>query len=128
MNISAPRLLRALTDFQLRTDKFWAFSKKSKDLNDFATDEFQEYWKYYKELMPFVRDFATQANNEEISRLAIKFCKENFLNVERAMNGASKSRGWLSFFSSSVGMDDFREAFNGTKYTLDNLVYQLKIY
>ena len=129
--VSPARMQRVLTDLQAWTDRLWANADENGYLNDFLSrNNFDDYWKYYKELMPFVRDFATAAGNEEISRLANEFCKENFLKIERELN--ANERGavtiWSSLFGNGKGMSDFREMFHATKNTLDNLVYQLKIY
>ena len=131
--VTTQQVSRGLASLESWTDKLLAqCGDQAGRIGAFLESiNFADYWKYYKELVPYVRQFARQTDNEEIKRLSAKICDENVQRMEQAMKPAPGTfwsfLKWDDPSAATQGMDEFNSALRQIQDDTRNLIYQLKI-
>ena len=131
-NVTAKQLLRALKSLESWTDKILPGFHDGESVAYGEQNDFIDYWKYYKEMVPYISQFARETDNAEIKRLSARLCGAHIANVEDAMRPRG-GRGLFGIFSSSD--DPLPEQYRGEvrlylqqmSDDLRNLVYQLEL-
>ena len=131
--VSASNIMRSLTYLQDQAKGILMDARGERrryDPDDDNDMESGSFWKFYREIMPYMEEYAVRENNEEIKKL-VGLYLQYFKDMEEYQEN---SASWFSklFFSSH----DFRHQRHDEEYirilqniynNLSNLVYQVKI-
>ena len=60
----------------------------------FSTQEFVDFWRFYKELSPFLQQFAKESEDEMIGKYVHIYCDAHMRKMDSLANAQG---GWFSF-------------------------------
>ena len=100
------------------------------DLRAFLlANDFESYWKYYKELMPYLRKYGDQTGDTEIIRLIREYAMDNLQEIQSTIQSRS---GYCLFNCFDLvlpyrGTAEFELALRNVNTTIEDLIYELNI-
>lgn len=130
--MKAAQLRRSLTSLESWTERLLSgLSAGFGDADDFIiTSDFRDYWNFYNEMVPFVREFATHSDNPEIKKQAAIFCNDNIENIEESIETYSSIFALFSVWDHGAyrrSTRDLELAMRNTFDNIRNLNYQLAL-
>lgn len=100
------------------------------DLRTFlSANDFQSYWKYYKELMPYLKHYGDHVGDPEITRLINEYTRDNLQGIQSTIQSRS---GYCRFncFDPVLpyrGRAELEWALRNVNTNIGDLIYELNV-
>ncbi len=95
-------------------------------------NDFMSYWKFYKELIPFLKQFSEESKNEQIRMLVNEYSETNMKQLEKYISSKASiyhfALEWINPLLPHKSTNDFELDLNAVANNIGNLIYQIKIF